>query len=181
MLDFHNFWMLICAAFLQGGDIAFGQFNTQSNPNLIASPSTFQRAGGLKPNPVQNNANLGMLAQRHFYNSLMGRIMDINKSQSRKTNLNNVDEISEWKFTDPYNIVDTWAPPSGRWEYFGDWRKSDRDRLSYTAPPGAIRRTNIIKYFFRRGILFSPKLDGSDVPQQVQGAPVFRSGSMVII
>lgn len=64
---------------------------------------------------------------------------------------------------DLYNFVDIWVLFSGRWEYFGDWRELDWSWFNDVVFVVVVRRINIIKYFFWRGILFSFKLDGSDV------------------
>ena len=174
MPDFFSLWLCFCAVILQGSDFVFGQFGTISKSSR---PSILQNNRNLGPSKLQNNGYLDMFAQRHYYNTLMGRMMDINNSKMRNTNRNNVniDEIKEWIFTDPHNLRDAWAPPSGSWQYFGDWKESDRAQLSDVAPAYAARRNNIIKYFFRRGILFNQKRDGTDVPQH----PVVHSGPMV--
>ncbi|XP_061174286.1 uncharacterized protein LOC133183345 [Saccostrea echinata] len=176
MPSYPNPWLLICIVVLEKVNYVFGQFSPPSKPELIVQPSSFQSAGQLKPNQMQQNIYPDLLAQRQYYNGLMSRMLEINKSKSSKSSLNNVDEIKEWKFTDPHNMVDTWAPHSGRWEYLGDWRESDRK--SKAAPARAVQRTNIIKYFFRRGILFRPKLDGSNVHRPVHNIPVFHSRPM---
>ncbi|XP_062596892.1 uncharacterized protein LOC134258380 [Saccostrea cucullata] len=170
MSSFPDPWLMICIVVFQRVNDVFGQFIQPSKPALIVQPSSFQSAGQLKP------SQMNMLAQREYYNGLMSRMLEINNSKSTKNNLNNVDEIKEWRFTDPHNLMDTWAPPSGRWEYFGDWRESDRKN---DAPlPRAIHRNNIIKYFFRRGILFRPNLDGSNGHRPAHNIPVFHSGPM---
>lgn len=177
MFELFYQWLFLGVVILQGADFVLGQFASGPKQSMPVHRSFTHNTGQLGPNTILNN----MLSHRQYYNTLMGRMMEINKSKTGNRNQNNVDvdEIMEWRFTDPHNLVDTWAPPSGRWEYFGDWRESDRSRFNDAAPAAAVRRTNIIKYFFRRGILFSPKLDGSDVPRQVHDIPVFHSRPMV--
>lgn len=177
MFELFYQWLFLGVVILQGADFVLGRFASGPKQSMPVHRSFTQNTGQLGTNTILDN----MLSHRQYYNTLMGRMMEINKSKTGNRNQNNVDvdEIMEWRFTDPHNLVDTWAPPSGRWEYFGDWRESDRSRFNDAAPAAAVRRTNIIKYFFRRGILFSPKLDGSDVPRQVHDIPVFHSRPMV--
>lgn len=176
MFVFFFQWLFLSVVILHGTNFVFGQFAAGPKQNAHVHQSFPQNTGQLGPNTVLNN----LLSHRQYYNTLMGRMMEINKGQISNRNQNNVnvDEITEWKFTDPHNLVDTWAPPSGKWEYFGDWRESDRSRFNDVAPAAAVKRTNIIKYFFRRGILYSPRLDGSDIPRQIHDIPVFHSRSM---